>query len=591
MVSRFWNSETDVSITVISESLTRLLDLLDELKRAFGTSEQARLEKLLAKLKRRRFADASSLIRFHEALLFICAYPPSLRVLRQVEQILDAFSRRVEFVLRSGEDVEAFAGTEVSGIVGTSLTAIFSYPIARWLTKRHGDEVSIDFDGYEDSARVGQTLPRFVPLLEEEYLVEANVPYLDWIRAARGKGARALPWLMQCFERLNISKREKAELYDSLQLYIHWKPSGSEVSRTRTRLKKRDLFFHEGPLVSRKDISLVKEMDSPPLRIEKLSRQDGVKLLGLIRDTSAIRYRELHGFTYGDPEHIIRADAGRGVVFFMNGVAASDRLPLRAYHSVFMVKNGVPIGYVEGLSLFERMEIGFNVYYTFREGESAWLYARVLRLFRQLLGITVISVDPYQIGYENEEGIESGAFWFYRKLGFRSVRASIAKLVHAEEKKIAARDKYRTSAAKLRQISEGHMLFEFSPEKSCRWDRFQVRNLGLAVAQRMGNRFSGDAPGMRKASINSVSRSLGVNVKRWSQEEQCAFGNLSLVLSLIPGLSRWTIDEQRTVVKIIRAKACAEESGYLHLMQSHSRLRNAIIELGSARVHPRIRPS
>jgi hypothetical protein len=448
------------------------------------------------------------------------------------------------------------------------------------LVERHPADVSIDFDGYEDTARLGQTLPRFVPLLEEDYLVEANVPYLDWLRAAKGKGARALPWLIQRFESLELSDKRKSELYDSLQLYIHWKPRSLATSRTGMKLKRRNLFYHDGPLISRRDISLVSELDSRPMRVKKLSRREGEELLALIRDTSAIRYRELHGFTYGDPKHVVRADAGRGVEFFINGIGPENRLPLRAYHSVFMVKNGVPIGYVEGISLFERMEVGLNVYYTFREGESAWLYARILRLFRQLLGVTTFSVDPYQIGFENEEGIESGAFWFYRKLGFRPTRAPIAKLVHAEEKKIAARVKYRTSPAKLRQIAAGHMLFELSPQKSRLWDRFEVRNVGLAVANEMGNRFGGDAPGIRRASINSVSRALDVNVSRWSAAEQCAFGNLSLVLLLIPGLSRWTVDEKRAVVEIIRAKAGAEESVYLRLMQDHRRLREAIVELG-----------
>ena len=108
-------------------------------------------------------------------------------------------------------------------------------------------------------------------------------------------------------------------------------------------------------------------------------------------------------------------------------------------------KNGVAVGYFEGLSLFERMESGFNLYYTFRDGETAWLYARTLNVFRHLLGVTAFAIDPYQIGYENEEGIESGAFWFYRKLGFRPTKPDILKLVLQEEKKIASRPGYRTS--------------------------------------------------------------------------------------------------------------------------------------------------
>src|SRR6185312_12695215 len=117
-------------------------------------------------------------------------------------------------------------------------------------------------------------------------------------------------------------------------------------------------------------------------------------------------------------------------------------------------------------SIFERMESGFNLYYTFREGETAWLYARVLRLMRQLLGVTVFSIDPYQVGHENEEGIESGAFWFYRKLGFRPVRPELLRLTLAEEGKIGANTSYRTPARTLRKLAAGHMLFEMPESKS-----------------------------------------------------------------------------------------------------------------------------
>ena len=123
-------------------------------------------------------------------------------------------------------------------------------------------------------------------------------------------------------------------------------------------------------------------------------------------------------------------------------------------------KNGIPVGYFEGISLFERMESGFNFYYSFREGETAWIYARTLSVFRQLLGVTAFSIDPYQIGHENEEGIESGAFWFYRKLGFRPTQPGIAKLTDREEKKIDGRTAYRTSARTLRRLAAEPMIWE-----------------------------------------------------------------------------------------------------------------------------------
>lgn len=564
-----------------AETLERLLNQLDELKRRFGAQERARAAKILALLAGRRFRDADSLIRFHEILLFMRAYPQSPRILRQVEGILASFPQRVEMLREAGLDLAPFEEGEVSGIAGTQLIANFSYNVARWLVRRHGAEVSIDWEGYEDEARLGETLPRFVPLLEDDALVEANVPFREWLRVACGGRGCELTWLMRCFEQLAVSNRERAELYDSLRLYLRWEPRRFRVTRTGMRRAVRKLFYHDRPLLRRSDISLVEELDAPPLPLKRISRRRGEAILEMIRDTSAIRYRELHGFTYGDPGSVLHASAGRGVEFFFNGVTPAHRLPLRAYHSAFIFKNGIPVGYAEGLSLFERMEFGFNLYYTFRDGESAWLYARMLRLFRQVLGVTAFSVDPYQIGFENEEGIASGAFWFYRKLGFRPTLEAIKGVVLDEERKLAAHPEYRTPPRILRQISTSHLLFEIPPSPRSRWDRFQVRNLGLAVNRLMAERFEGDAAKIRDSSKARIARLLGVDTAGWKESEQSAFENLALVLALIPGLAHWTDDEKRALARLARAKGGANESQYVRLLQKHRKLRDALIEIGS----------
>jgi len=142
-------------------------------------------------------------------------------------------------------------------------------------------------------------------------------------------------------------------------------------------------------------------------------------------------------------------------------------------------KNGVAIGYFEGLSLFERMESGFNLYYTFRDGETAWLYARILNVMHHFVGVTAFSLDPYQIGFENEEGIESGAFWFYRKLGFRPTDRDVLELALREEEKIRTRKGYRTAAATLRKLARSPMIFELDKKRIGDWDRFQIRKIGF----------------------------------------------------------------------------------------------------------------
>ena len=131
------------------------------------------------------------------------------------------------------------------------------------------------------------------------------------------------------------------------------------------------------------------------------------------------------------------------------------RLPLRAYHAGLTVKNGVPINYIEGISLFEWMEVGFNTFYAFRDGETAWIYSKVLHLLHQLTRVTCFSVYPYQLGDGNEEAIKSGAFWFYRKLGFRPGNPELLAITRREEAKIASRSRIPNLSPHVAKAGDG----------------------------------------------------------------------------------------------------------------------------------------
>ena len=242
----------------------------------------------------------------------------------------------------------------------------------------------------------------------------------------------------------------------------------------------------------------------------------------------------------------------------------------------------MPVGYIEGLAFCERLEIGFNLYYTFREGESAWIYAQVLRLHRDALGVTSFSIDPYQLGFENEEAIDSGAFWFYRKLGFRPTDAAVRRAVAREEIRIAQNPRYRSSAAALRRLVGHNVLYETPGGRHPRgeWDRFHVREIGLAVNRRMRREFGGSAARLRKASEGRVAAALAMGIPR-DPVARHAFSELALVLDLIPDLERWSGSERRAAAEIVRAKPGPSERAYLRGLQRHARLRRALIRLGT----------
>jgi hypothetical protein len=255
-------------------------------------------------------------------------------------------------------------------------------------------------------------------------------------------------------------------------------------------------------------------------------------------------------------------------------------LPLRAYTAGFALKNGVPNNYIEGITVCERMELGFNLFYTYREGESAWVYAQVLRMLRALTGATCFSVDPYQIGHHNDEALESGAFWFYRKLGFRPTRPDLVKLVGREERRIRAGRDYRTPTRTLKRLAQAPVIYEMPGASTGDWDHFRVRRVGLRVAERTAAEFNGDTLKMRAAAIKQVTRALGRHLDRFPAQALPALEDFATVLALIDDLPRWTDAEKQSLARIIRAKATSSDAQYARLMQRHGRLRAALIELG-----------
>jgi hypothetical protein len=508
------------------------IDRLEQWKTRYETGSSADLERLLHLAATGPIQDAESFIRLHETLLFLYAYPRSKQVARLAEKALSGMAARVEALRTHGADLTAFGQPETSGIAGTSLQAVFSFEVAQQLSQQHGPAIGIDWDVWEDSDQVGSVLSRLIPLLREVWPVEAHVAFRPWLEAAAGTDG-PLPWLL---EKLSRDPR----LYDSLQLQLTWSLGDSCAARTRTKLPVGPLFCHDRPLLRRRDVSLVRELDGPRLPVIKLPVPEARQVLDVILNTSAVRYRELYGFSHPDEKHVYRAEAGRGVQIYFFGVPQEWRLPLRAYHAGMFFKNGVPAGYVEVLSFFERAEVGFNLYYTFREGESAWIYAKVLHLCRQELGVTCFSVDPYQIGQENDEAIESGAFWFYRRLGFRPVDPVAVRLMEREELRIQERPSYRTPAHALRRMAAGPVLFETPGSEPGVWDRFSVGRLARALTKSGG--------GLRALAGRS---------------------------------NRWTREELEALDEIVRAKEGREERDYLLSMQQHRRLRSAAVLLGS----------
>src|ERR1022692_2899977 len=186
----------------------------------------ANIAKLLTQLSKLQLTVPHQLIRFHECLLFLRAFPHAPSLIPRIENLLNTFHQRIEKLRAANADLSLFDDFDTSGIAGTTMQDTLSFDVAHWLVRRIPGNVDIAWSDYWDdspSERArGSIWPRFVPLLEEDADVEANIPWPRWLDAARGR-ENPLPWLIRRFEQLSIPARQRAELYDSLRLPVTWR--------------------------------------------------------------------------------------------------------------------------------------------------------------------------------------------------------------------------------------------------------------------------------------------------------------------------------------------------------------------------------
>ena len=228
-------------------------------------------------LGKRRFSDTASLIRFHEALLFLRAFPHGPEVVRQSERLLRDFWKRVEQLEKAGADMDEFDPLEVSGIAGTVMQDTLSFDVMRWLVDRVPDAEMV-WDDYSEERAMAAVWPRLIPLLQEDGDVEANIPWQRWLQTAAGSKKRNLQWMVRQFAQMPAADAEKSLLYDSLRIPVRWRLDNQRFSRTRNWQPVRRVFFHREPLITRGEVSLARELaqtaagSSPPVRENRARR-------------------------------------------------------------------------------------------------------------------------------------------------------------------------------------------------------------------------------------------------------------------------------------------------------------------------------
>src|SRR6267142_1610158 len=554
----------------------RLVEALAAAVARYSPDDQKQKCRLLESLERCAIRHPGTLLRFHEALCFLQAYPDDARVLELVDRALEGFGSRVA---RLGP---AARRLHDSGIAGAALDYPFGYPMARWLAARYPRDVEIAWSRFEDEDRLDETLSLLATAAEGDAFSEGGMGWRRWLRVAKG-GRRLsdLAVVLELFERTGLPEETRDWLFESVALPILWRPRGPGASRTLARLPCRRVFFHHGGL-DRSAGDLVAALRRPPPLV-RAPRDRAAAMIEAARVAMATRQRELHAFSHPNPEDVLVVDAGRGLTLVFVGIEPDFRLPLEGYYGFLALKNGVPVSYGGGWALFGALDFAVNIFASFRQGESAYLATQLLRAYRRIFSMRTIVVDRYQLGHESTEALRSGSFYFYHRLGFRPRDPGVIRVLAEERAKIAADASYRSPIPVLKRLAADEVLLTLPGGLAAPEKRLRATDVSALVARRIAREFGGDRRLATRVSTERVGRILGAARRSgWPGPEQRSFARMSLVAALIPDLATWRLAERRELVAVMRAKGGVSEMGYARRLDAHARLRHSLEALARA---------
>ncbi|MBL0105386.1 MAG: hypothetical protein IPP51_17385 [Bacteroidetes bacterium] len=389
----------------------------------------------------------ASLVQYFDVLLFLAAYANNEDDLTLCEKELS----RATAALKKSKTLpeKVFNNT---GLPFTKTVTGFSYDFLRWLlTHPH---VKTELTRFENPAfDLNDVLKLTLPSLEryETTAGNNNIELLDELLIKKDD---RLSFILTEISKIEHQPYLKDHLFEGLDAYVTLTPKDASFSKAYNRLSPRNVFFHE-EIMKRFDHEALLNRELPPaVALTKVQRIEAIEV---VKNSMAITGRETDTSTYMDENSFCLFELERGISIAIYGMIPERQLPLESYVGFTLFKNGFPASYGGAWVFGERSNFGINIFESFRGGESGYMMCQLLRVYKQVFGITYFEVEPYQYGLDNPEGIESGAFWFYYRYGFRPIDKKLRAIADKEYKKIASKKGYRTSKKILEHFTESNI--------------------------------------------------------------------------------------------------------------------------------------
>lgn len=532
---------------------------LSSIRNSYGKDLPAQKIKLLEVIGRDHGRAKKSFETWYTNLLFLLAYPDNSLVYQQAERSLE----QLQQYTRSHEPLQY--GLYNSGVTGTRLCAAFSFEMVKWMKKKHPAEISLNsFDA--DDGTIQSIISVVMQRVESEIMQDGNAGWRSWLGRSVQAGEDLLDRIIAVFDETALRPEARDELWNAMGLNVEiYFPEHSCLPASLV-----SKYYHR---------SLLRKNFDPPetgfmyTRV-KLDEKEAEHIIDCSRIILLRHLREIDPITFTDARFVSYYRLQRGISIALLGMVPGRRTPIDSYMGYVVFKNGLPVAYAGSWILFDSGRIGLNIFPAYRGGESQYIFSQVLELHRRVYHLKRFTVDPYQVGKDNSDGIKSGAFWVYYHAGFRPVREEQQMLAASEAGKIRAIPGYRSPAAVLKKLANSRS--ECILQKGA--VRFDATDLSLAYAAILKEKFNNKRKPAEERCAEKLAMLLGIKNHR---EEKLQYILRNWGILLLSDETTFTRNSKlrKELKKLFELKESGPEEAYIKGLQQATELRKFLEDI------------
>jgi len=475
-----------------------LISQLFSIRNRYGKKFSAQKLNLLNAIHADNPKTKKGLQSWYDVLLFLSAYPDN----RSVYEAASHGLRHLESYINSHQNIQTRLFN--SGLTSTKLSAAFSFEIVKWLRKRFPKDITLaSFES--DDAQIQSILSVVMPKVESEIMQDGNADWRSWLKATSVKREDTLDKLISIFDQTDIRPEVKDELWGAIGINIEVNFS----AHTSLPQSLIDPYYHRSLIKKRPGTS---SSETNMTRVD-ITDAEAEQIIDCGRMILVRHLREIDPITFTAAPFVSFYHLPRGLSIALMGMVPERRHPIDSYMGYVVFKNGVPVAYAGSWILFDSGRIGLNIFPAYRGGESQYIFQQVLHAHKKAYRLNRFSVDPYQIGKDNSDGIKSGAFWTYYHAGFRPIRIKQKQLAEQEAAKIKSSKGYRSPGDVLKILADSRMEILLKNSAA----RFDATDLSRAYATKLKEQWNDNRKLVEEVLFGKLAELL--KIKNYNEDK------------------------------------------------------------------------